>query len=68
MLLIPEGQTREAWEPSKKAMLFQKLESVGYNSTFTFFFQVVKKTSQPITNYTLALVLPQCASLAAKRY
>jgi hypothetical protein len=37
MLLIPDGQTLEAWETFQKAMLFQKFGSVGYNSTFTFF-------------------------------
>jgi hypothetical protein len=44
----------------QKAMLFQKMGSVRYNSAFAFFFFPFfkgLKTSQPITNYTLPLPL-----------
>ena len=37
MLLLPEGQAGEAWQPSNKAMLFQIFESIGQKSTFTLF-------------------------------
>jgi hypothetical protein len=43
MLLLPEGQTAEAWELSKKkGVLFQKSENIGQQSTFTFSLEQVK--------------------------
>jgi hypothetical protein len=36
MLLLPEGQWSEAWEPPEKAMMLRKLESVKLKRTFTF--------------------------------
>jgi hypothetical protein len=36
MSLFPDGQTGEAWEPSKKTMLFRKSRSNGWRSTWTF--------------------------------
>jgi hypothetical protein len=39
ILALPEGQTGEAWELPNKAILFRKSGSVGYKSTFTFFFR-----------------------------
>jgi hypothetical protein len=35
MLLLPQGQTGEAWEPSNNAVLFQKSGSIGLQSTRT---------------------------------
>ena len=34
MLLLPEGETGEAWEPSNKAMLCRKSGSIGQQGTF----------------------------------
>jgi hypothetical protein len=37
ILLLSEGQVGEAWEPSKKAMLFRISWSTGQKSTVTVF-------------------------------
>ena len=36
ILLVPEGQMGEAYEPSHKTVLFRLSESTGYASTVTF--------------------------------
>jgi hypothetical protein len=39
ILLLKGGEVGISWEPSKKAMVFQKLGSTEKNSTFTLLFK-----------------------------
>ena len=39
ILLLKGGEVSIIWEPSKKAVLFQKLGSTEENSTFTLMFK-----------------------------